>query len=86
MAKSLKILGVHGLGDHRNSTWMADWTQALRETLPAQDRIDLGFEFVSYDPIFKNVDISFWEAAKSVSGSSLRISSTNRARQFLASA
>ena len=66
MAKKLKVLGVHGLGDHRNSTWKEDWTRALQGVFPGQDRIDLEFTFVTYDPIFEEVDISAWETAQAV--------------------
>ena len=58
MAKKLKVLGVHGLGDHRNSTWEQDWSNALKRAFPGQDRIELEFAFVTYDPIFENVNIS----------------------------
>ncbi len=66
MAKKLKVLGVHGLGDHRNSTWKEDWTRALQSVFPGQDRIDLEFTFVTYDPIFENVEISGWETAQAI--------------------
>ncbi|MBI2993517.1 MAG: caspase family protein [Gammaproteobacteria bacterium] len=64
--KKLKILGVHGLGDHRNSTWKQDWQTAVIKAFPGQDNIDLEFEFLSYDHIFENVDISAWEAMQAV--------------------
>ncbi len=57
--KKVKILGVHGLGDHRNSTWKEDWTAALRAVFPGQqavegrERIELEFAFVTYDDIFE---------------------------------
>jgi len=66
MAKTLKILGVHGLGDHRNSTWKEDWTKALREVFPGQNDINLEFEYVTYDPIFEDTDISAWESAQAL--------------------
>ena len=48
MAKKLKVLGVHGLGDHRNSTWKQDWTEAMLRAFPGQDSIELEFVFVTY--------------------------------------
>jgi len=64
--KKLKILGVHGLGDHRNSTWKQDWQAAVVKAFPGQDNIDLEFEFLSYDYIFEKVDISAWESMQAV--------------------
>jgi hypothetical protein len=31
MPQTLKIMGVHGLGDHRSSPWKEDWEQTVRE-------------------------------------------------------
>ncbi|MGH7346931.1 MAG: caspase family protein, partial [Candidatus Rokuibacteriota bacterium] len=70
--KKLKILGVHGLGDHRNSTWKEDWTAALRAVFPGQqavegrERVQLEFAFVTYDDIFESVDLSVWETMQAV--------------------
>jgi metacaspase-1 len=70
--KKVKILGVHGLGDHRNSTWKEDWTAALRAVFPGQqavdgrERIELEFAFVTYDDIFESVDLSVWETMQAV--------------------
>ncbi|MEQ8858920.1 MAG: caspase family protein [Pseudomonadales bacterium] len=64
MARTLKIMGIHGLGDHRNSTWETDWRDAIGAAFPGHDQIDLEFVFVGYDHIFEGVDISAWEAAK----------------------
>ena len=66
MTKKLKVLGVHGLGDHRNSTWESDWEDALRLVFPGQDRIDLEFRFVNYDPVFEDVEISGWETMRAI--------------------
>ena len=65
--KTVKVLGVHGLGDHRNSTWKTDWTNALLQVFPGQEEeIKLEFSFVSYDDIFENVDLSAWETMRAV--------------------
>src|SRR5262245_36437354 len=64
--KKLKILGVHGLGDHRNSTWKEDWTAALRAAFPGQQAIELEFAFLTYDDIFEKVDLSVWDTMQAV--------------------
>lgn len=64
--KSVKILGVHGLGDHRNSTWKEDWTAALTATFPGQPDIELKFSFLAYDDIFEGIDLSVWETMQAV--------------------
>lgn len=64
MARTLNVLGIHGLGDHRNSTWEKDWTDAVTKVFPGQDQIDLQFRFINYDDIFEDVEISAWESAK----------------------
>lgn len=64
--KKLKILGVHGLGDHRTSTWREDWQAALRAVFPGQTDVLLEFAFVTYDDIFEDVDLSVWETMQAV--------------------
>lgn len=66
MSAAIKILGVHGLGDHRNSTWEHDWEQAVRRVFPGQTDMDLEFSFVNYDAIFADTDISGWETMRAV--------------------
>ena len=61
--KTIRVMGIHGLGDHRNTTWGDDWEKTVRDAFPGQDRLNLEFSFVTYDPIFEDVDISAWEAA-----------------------
>lgn len=72
MAKSVKVLGIHGLGDHRDSTWAADWKQALSEIQPDSDQQTLLFQPFEYDELFAEVTISplealtaFWKLAGS---------------------
>lgn len=72
MAKTLKLLCVHGLGDHRASDWTKSWPEAVTEAFPRMDGLDLDFKFVTYDDIFDKTDISLfdsglalWKLAKS---------------------
>lgn len=48
----LKILGVHGLGDHRLSPWKEDWKAAISERFSKRPDIMLEFDFVEYDDLF----------------------------------
>jgi hypothetical protein len=64
--KSLKVLGVHGFGDHRNSTWKEDWKIALSAAFPGKDQIALEFAFLTYDDIFENTDLSVWQAMQAL--------------------
>lgn len=66
MTATLKFLGVHGLGDHRQSPWREEWEKAIRDNFPMQGEIGLDFHFLTYDDVFEDVDISPWEAAKAV--------------------
>ncbi len=72
MTRKIKVLGVHGLGDHRTSTWKADWKQALTDVFPGQtpvdgqDKVELVFDFLTYDDIFEDVDLSFLETMSAV--------------------
>ena len=61
--KTLKVLGIHGLGDQRQSTWKVDWPKAIKAVFPMPDGLELEFEFVEYDDIFAGVEISPWEVA-----------------------
>lgn len=63
MAKR-KILCVHGVGHHPiGGSWEQDWREAIRAGTAG-----LGFEaepiidFVHYDDIFEDYDISFWDS------------------------
>ena len=61
--KVLKILGVHGLGDHRASDWQVKWPEAIEAAFPEIAGISLEFQFVTYDDIFEKTDISFFDTA-----------------------
>lgn len=60
--KTLKIMGFHGLGDHRTSDWEAEWEAAVRTAFPGKD-ITLEFQMVNYDDIFETTKISALESA-----------------------
>lgn len=60
MAPRLKIVGVHGLGDHRDSSWREDWRKAVTDAFPDRD-VALDFDWISYDDIFEGVDLTAWQ-------------------------
>jgi hypothetical protein len=60
--KALTILGVHGLGDHRASDWTEKWPEAIKAAFPAMSGLSLNFQFVTYDDIFENTEISLAES------------------------
>lgn len=62
---TLKLMGVHGLGDQRQSTWKNDWPNAIRNVFPVESR-ELEFDFIEYDSIFEKVQVSGWETAAAV--------------------
>ena len=63
MSKTLRIMCVHGLGDHRQSDWEIAWPKAITAAIPGSQDLDIEFVFVTYDDIFETVKISPWEAA-----------------------
>jgi hypothetical protein len=65
MAKKLKIMGVHGLGDHRESDWAQRWEQAIRAAFPKLE-LELEFNFVTYDDIFADTRISLTESIRAL--------------------
>ena len=54
MSKKIRVLGIHGLGDHRLSDWKQEWTRAVRDCVGQ----DAECEFFEYDDIFEKVDLS----------------------------
>lgn len=66
MAKTIKILGVHGLGDHRTSPWKAEWQAAVRSCFDADTEVTLEFSFAEYDEIFDDTDIDFADTMKAL--------------------
>ena len=61
-SKEIRILCVHGLGDHRQSDWAQRWEQAVRSSFPVTEALSLDFRFVTYDDIFEKTKISFAES------------------------
>lgn len=62
MAGQLKIVGIHGLGDHRGDPWAEHWEQSIQTSLPRSDQIGLTFTPFTYDDIFERVEISTQES------------------------
>lgn len=58
MPKTLRILCIHGLGDHRASKWASDWRGAIEQIVGADAGVQLDFNFLTYDPIFAKLDLS----------------------------
>jgi len=65
MAK-LRVLGIHGLGDHRGKPWKEEWEAAVRGALAGRPDIEPELGFLEYDAIFAKVDLSAWEVTKAV--------------------
>jgi hypothetical protein len=66
VANTIKVLGVHGLGDHRESPWREAWEKAVRACFADDPDIVLEFDFVFYDPIFEDTRISFAETMRAL--------------------
>jgi hypothetical protein len=64
MARTLRILGVHGLGDHRTSDWRDVWTRTLKESFPLASGLTLDCQFVTYDDIFEQTKLTAWQCAR----------------------
>lgn len=87
MAKPLKIMGVHGLGDHRQAPWKEEWQAAVERVFRNQNAVNLEFTFVSYDDIFAGVDLSVWETMQAVAKlTSSAVSTTVTGRRGLVGA
>lgn len=64
MSRTLRILGVHGLGDHRMSDWEEKWSVTLNQAMPATEGVALDYRFVTYDDIFEQTKLTAWECAR----------------------
>ena len=62
----IRILCLHGLGDHRDNGWHEEWRTAIEAAYPAGSERPLEIIFETYDPIFEDIDISGWDIAKAV--------------------
>lgn len=58
---TLKILGIHGIGDHHTEvTWQAQWRTAITRGLAIWDaELDIEVEFFLHDDIFDDYPITF---------------------------
>lgn len=63
---NIRILCVHGLGDHRLSDWESTWQDAVEAAVGNASGATFEFRFCTYDPIFEDTDISFGETMKAV--------------------
>jgi len=59
-SQQLRVLGVHGLGDHRSGEWKNKWRDALRKAIPAET--EMQFFDASYDHIMEKSSINPIEA------------------------
>ena len=66
MSKPLKVMCVHGLGDHRQTPWADEWKTAISNIFKSHGEVGLEFIFVTYDPIFEKVELSAWETMQAV--------------------
>ncbi len=62
--RSLRVLGIHGLGDHRSGEWKANWSNALDQAFPKIEGVSLDPHYMTYDDIFEDTEISAFEAAR----------------------
>jgi hypothetical protein len=60
----LRVLGVHGLGDHRQTNWADSWSAAIASRLDREQRD--AFEFIPfrYDHLFERVRITPQDACR----------------------
>jgi metacaspase-1 len=66
MTQPLKVMCVHGLGDHRKTPWKEVWQDAVSKVFANYGEVKLEFSFITYDPIFEKVNLSAWETMQAV--------------------
>lgn len=66
MANTIKVLCLHGLGDHRGLDWGGAWADAIRPAAAGQEEVVFDFHFSTYDPIFEKTKISFGETMSAI--------------------
>lgn len=63
MKRPLRILCVHGLGDHRNSPWKNEWRVALNQVIPELEGLLVEYHFMTYDDIYQDIRLTPLETA-----------------------
>lgn len=71
MTATLKVLCVHGLGNHQTSPWKEEWTAAVKQAVGENDDLEVVLEFVEYDPVFKGIHIDFFDYIRTLAKLSL---------------
>jgi metacaspase-1 len=66
MPSTIKVLCLHGLGDHRGLDWGGAWAEAMKPALSGQQEVTFEFHFSTYDPIFEQTEISFGETMSAI--------------------
>lgn len=66
MADPLKIMCVHGLGDHRDGLWKIEWRKAIQAIFGRYEAEEPELVFVEYDPLFEEVELTAWETMQAV--------------------
>ena len=61
MPNKIRVMCVHGLGDHRSSNWKDEWQETIEAVLEPNSNVTFEFRFVTYDPIFEKTKISVAE-------------------------
>jgi len=64
--RTVRIMGVHGLGDQRHSDWAHHWEEAIGQVFPRLPNVQFQFLPVTYDDIFEKVEISFGESLRAL--------------------
>jgi hypothetical protein len=75
---TIRILGVHGVGDHHTDlAWEADWQNAVRAALQRWDSsLSLDFDFLLYDDLFEQYPLdpaTYAEAVYALSASAVSV-------------
>jgi metacaspase-1 len=75
---SLRVLCVHGVGDHHTSTtWEADWQAAVRSAVAVWDaNLTVEFDFLLYDDLFEKYPLdpaTYAEAIYKLGGSGIAV-------------
>ena len=63
---TLRVLGVHGLGDQRGKPWPAAWKAAVERGLGADSGLIVDFHDCSYDDVFERHEPSLGDTLEAV--------------------